>query len=199
MNPAHTPGRTRCGCGRSTIAACQQALFLLRSVSMLFQKSATFAFLPSPRLAGFVAMLVAAATLAACGGKVKDTHPDQWVSKRQVAFRHMLEAFEPLGQVSRDKLPYNAEHFLLGAKDLEQLSNAPWALFTPDSNYPPTEAKPEVWSQPAEFKAAQDHYMAAVRELVKTAEGGQVEAVKNAVNAVQKSCKACHTSFRSAR
>ena len=146
-----------------------------------------------------LAVLAATLVLGACGGKVKDTHPQQWVTQRKTAFKQMLEALEPLGQVSRDQLPYNAEHVLLGAKHLEALSSVPWALFPPDSNYPPTEAKPEVWSQATEFKAAQDHYQASVHQLVQAAEAGQVDAVKNAVNAVQKSCKACHGQFRNAR
>ena len=172
--------------------------FFLCGAPMFFQLRTPFAVLHLPRFVGLIAMLVVASTLSACG-KAKDTHPDQWVTKRRAAFKLMLESLEPLGQVSRDKLPYNAEHFLRGAKDLEELSKAPWMLFPADSNYAPTEANPEVWSQPSEFKAAQDHYTAAVRELVKAAEGGQVDAVKSAVNAVQKSCKACHTQFRSAR
>lgn len=166
---------------------------------MLFQKRSFFASLSASRVVGLGVVVALLSTLSACGGKAKDTHPEQWVTKRRAAFKLMLESLEPLGQVSRDQLPFNAEHVLLGAKDLQELSKAPWLLFPTDSNYPPTEAKPEVWSQPAEFKAAQDHYTAAVSELVKTAESGQVDAVKNAINAVQKSCKACHTQFRSAR
>ena len=41
---------------------------------------------------------------------------------------------------------------LASALALQELASQPWAYFTADGNYPPTRAKPEVWSQAGEFK-----------------------------------------------
>lgn len=142
--------------------------------------------------------LVIAATLAltACNDTVKDTHPDQLVTRRIAVFKQFTRTLEPMGLVARERQDYNRREFLVSAQALEKLSTQPWAFFTPDGNYPPTHAKAEVWQKAAEFKAAQEHYLSTVKELVKAAEGGDLAIIRPAVNEVQKSCKSCHNQFR---
>lgn len=142
--------------------------------------------------------LVIAATLAltACNDTVKDTHPDQLVTKRIAVFKQFTRTLEPMGLVARERQDYNRREFLVSALALEKLSTQPWAYFTPDGNYPPTHAKAEVWQKPAEFKTAQDQYLATMSALVKAAQGGDLALIRPAVNEVQKSCKSCHNQFR---
>jgi cytochrome c556 len=138
----------------------------------------------------------AALALTACNDTAKDTHPDQLVTKRIASFKQLTRTLEPMGLVARERQDYNRREFNLSALELEKLSAQPWAYFTPDGNYPPTHAKAEVWQKPAEFKAAQDQYLATVKELVKAAESGDLALIRPAVNEVQKSCKSCHNQFR---
>ncbi|MFZ4625258.1 MAG: c-type cytochrome [Rhodoferax sp.] len=63
-------------------------------------------------------------------------------------------------------------------------------------NYPPTRAKPAVWQDAAGFKQAQDSYQARVAQLAKVAGSADLPAIRSAVDAVEKSCKACHDQFR---
>lgn len=98
--------------------------------------------------------------------------------------------------VARDRKAYNASEFMISALELQKLSTQPWPYFTADSNYPPTHAKPEVWKQADDFKAAQDKYKTLVNQLVKDAQGGDLEIIRSTVNEVQKSCKSCHNQFR---
>ena len=140
--------------------------------------------------------LCAAATLTACSNEAKDTHPDQLVTKRRAAFKEFTRTLEPMGLMARGRKDYNPREFNVNALALQKLSTQPWAYFTADSNYPPTHAKPEVWQKAAEFKDAQDQYQATVNQLVKAAQGGDLEAIKPAVNDVEKSCKSCHKQFR---
>ena len=135
-------------------------------------------------------------SLTACNDTPKDTHPDQPVTKRNAIFKQFTRTLEPMGLVARERQAYNAREFLANALELEKISSQPWVYFTPDSNYPPTHAKAQVWSQSAEFKAAQDSYLASVGQLVKAAQGGDVTVIRPAVNDVQKSCKSCHNQFR---
>jgi cytochrome c556 len=135
-------------------------------------------------------------SLTACNDTPKDTHPDQPVTKRNAIFKQFTRTLEPMGMVARERQAYNAREFLASALELEKISSQPWVYFTPDSNYPPTHAKAQVWSQSAEFKAAQDSYLASVGQLVKAAQGGDVTVIRPAVNDVQKSCKSCHNQFR---
>jgi len=134
--------------------------------------------------------------LGACSDEAKDTHPDQPVTKRKAVFKQMLKTFEPLGMVSRDRLAYKPLEFTASATELQKLASQPWPLFTADSNYPPTKAKAAVWGKPAEFKVAQDQFQASVADLMKTSQGSDLEAIKSAVNRVEKSCKSCHDQFR---
>lgn len=140
--------------------------------------------------------VMAALLLTACGNEAKDTHPDQLVSKRRAIFKQFTRTLEPMGLVARDRKDYNPREFNINALELQKLSTQPWAHFTPDSNYPPTHAKPEVWQKAAEFKTAQDDYLALVAKLVQAAQGSDLDVIKASVNAVQKSCKTCHNQFR---
>jgi cytochrome c556 len=155
---------------------------------------------PSGALAAVAAVaLVATVGLTGCSDEPKDTHPDQLVTKRREVFKQFGKVLEPMGLVARDRQTYNAREFNVSAEELNKLASQPWAYFTPDSNYPPTRAKPEVWSQAADFKAAQVQYQSTVQQLLKAAQAGDLEAIRPAVNDVQKSCKSCHDSFRNAR
>ena len=140
--------------------------------------------------------VVASVALTACSGEAKDTHPDQPVTKRRAIFKQFTRTLEPMGMVARDRQAYNPREVNVSALELQKLSTQPWPLFTADSNYPPTRAKPAVWAQPTEFKAAQQDYQVKVGELVKASQNGDLEAVKASAKAVEKSCKTCHTQFR---
>lgn len=142
-------------------------------------------------------LLLAALALSACDDTPKDTHPDQPVTKRRAIFKQFTRTLEPMGMVARGRKDYNPREFNVSALELEKLAKQPWAYFTPDSNYPPTHAKPGVWQQPAEFRLAQDKFQTTVRLLVKAAQGSDLDNIKAAVNEVQKSCKVCHNQFRS--
>lgn len=135
-------------------------------------------------------------TLAGCSNEPQDTHPNQPVTKRKAIFKQMLRTLEPMGMVVRERGDYDRQAFLTGALELKQLATEPWVHFTPDSNYPPTRAKPEVWQKPADFTQAQQTLKEATEQLAKTAESGDMERIRPALNRVEDSCKSCHQQFR---
>jgi cytochrome c556 len=141
-------------------------------------------------------VLVVSSFLLACNDTPKDAHPLQLVSKRQAIFKQLTKTLEPMGLVVRDHKAYDPQEFKANALSLQHLSSQPWALFTSEGNYPPTRAKPEVWSKATEFKLAQDSYMAAVEALVKAAATGELPVLRTRVEELQKSCKDCHNRFR---
>ena len=146
-----------------------------------------------------ITLVAANALLGACSDRVKDTHPQQLVSKRQAIFKKFTQTLEPMGLVARDRQDYARADFVASAQALQQLASQPWAYFTADGNYPPTRAKPEVWSQAGEFKQAQDNYLKTVDQLVQVAGSADLPSIRASVEAVQKSCKSCHDQFRSDR
>lgn len=135
-------------------------------------------------------------TLSACFEPIKDTHPDQVLTKRRALFKQFTRALEPMGLVASGRNAYQPDEFLTMVQDLEKLSGKPWVYFPADGNYPPTHAKPAVWSQPEAFKRAQDAYQASVHELLLAAQAGKLEPVQRAMDGVTSSCKACHKDFR---
>jgi len=150
-----------------------------------------------PRLLSSSLIAIAAAfALTACNDTPRDDHPGQPVTKRKAAFKQIMRTLEPMGMVARNSKDYERQEFLASALELKQLSTQPWAYFTPDSNYSPTRAKAEVWQKPAEFKQAQENLQAAVDQLAKAAESGNLDVIRPAVKEVEKSCKACHEQFR---
>ena len=140
--------------------------------------------------------LAATALLAACGQQAQDTHPQQLVSQRQAVFKQFTSTLEPMGLMARERKPYEAAAFKASALELQRLSTLPWVFFTPDGNYPPTRAKPAVWSEPEAFKQAQQGFATAVGQLVQVTQAGDKSAIGAAVNEVQSACKSCHDRFR---
>lgn len=145
----------------------------------------------------FSLALAATALLTACGQGARDTHPQQLLTQRLAVFKKFTKTLEPMGLVARDRRDYVKAEFVEQAKALQALSTQPWAFFSADGNYPPTRAKPEVWSQPDDFKKAQNRFLSAVNQLVQVADSGDLPAIKTGVDEVQKSCKNCHDQFRS--
>ncbi len=143
-----------------------------------------------------LSVLMTALLLTACSNEPQDTHPNQPVTKRKAIFKQMLRTLEPMGMVARGREDYERQAFLSGAKELKQLATEPWAHFTPDSNYPPTRAKPEVWQQPSEFTQAQHKLEGSTDQLVKAAESGNMALIRPALNNVEENCKSCHQQFR---
>lgn len=68
-------------------------------------------------------------------------------------------------------------------------------LFPPGTEagkVPDSRAKPEIWSQQAEFRAAAEKLVAETERLGEIAKGGNVEAVKAQVAVVNQACGGCH-------
>lgn len=104
-----------------------------------------------------------------------------------------------MGLVARDRQDYVRADFVASAQALQALASEPWAYFTADGNYPPTRAKPEVWSQSGEFKQAQDSFITSVNKLAEVSGSADLAAIRASVEAVEKGCKSCHDQFRSDR
>lgn len=141
-------------------------------------------------------ILLACFALASCGHAEKDTHAGQPVTKRKLVFKQILRNFEPMGLMVRGRKPYEKDRFLQYAVELQTLSTQPWKYFTPDSNYSPTRAKIEVWQKPAEFKQAQQTFIAASAQLAEGAKAGNMDVIRANYGKVADSCKACHRDFR---
>ncbi|MFM2045635.1 MAG: hypothetical protein RLY86_4211 [Pseudomonadota bacterium] len=59
-----------------------------------------------------------------------------------------------------------------------------------------SEAKPEIWTNMAEFTTLQDQFKAAVPALVQAAATGEPARMVPSLQAVGASCKACHDKYK---
>ncbi len=133
-------------------------------------------------------------TLTACADP-PDTRPGKPVAHRQEAFKKIRFAFEPMGR-QLHKQEYDADQFLLLAKQLVGAKDGPWQYFGPDTNYPPSHATADVWSKPAEFESRRQTFAKAVDDLAAAAESRNDQRVRAAYEAVRDSCQKCHDVFR---
>ncbi|MDR0716557.1 MAG: cytochrome c [Azoarcus sp.] len=143
-----------------------------------------------PRFAAF--LFLAAMALSACDSRVEDDRPGQPVKHRQEAFKALLRASEPVGIMLSDE-QFSVEHLGKLGEALAKTREAPWAYFGPDTNYPPSKSRPEVWTQAEKFEAERLRFFAATDALMAA---GSHEAAQAAYDEVRASCKSCHDAFR---
>ena len=140
-------------------------------------------------------VLLTAGLLAACSGEVQDTRPGQPVKTRQTAFKEILRSFEPMGVMLREDR-YNADKFLVLAKEVISKREAPWSHFAADTNYPPTKATPAVWAQADKFEEKRQAFFKASDALLIAAESKDKKQAFTAYNGLHETCKDCHQTFK---
>ncbi len=133
--------------------------------------------------------------LAACSDVEEDTRPGQPVKTRQAAFKDLLRSFEPMGKMFRTG-PYDAARFATLATELATKRDAPWSHFGTDTNYPPTKARPEVWSQAVEFERERQAFLTATDALLTVTRQGSPAEVEKAYFRVYDRCESCHQHFK---
>mgnify|MGYP003352771480 FL=1 len=114
------------------------------------------------------------------------TKTDVLVRQRQSAMVLIGKYFGPLGLMNAGKLPYNADVVARNAVLLDALSQMPWDGFTEDTKGEKSRAQPDVYSNAAGFKTAQDGLRSAVGKLVaaKGNEAGAKAAIEAAGGSV---------------
>lgn len=142
----------------------------------------------------YLFLLLPALLLAACG-EPEDTRPGQPVKTRQIAFKEIIKAYEPMGVMLRTDR-FEADKFLRLANELNTRKDGPWAHFAADTNYPPTKATAEVWSQTADFEQERDAFLKKVEVLQKAAESKDRKQVEAPYQAVYDSCQSCHRTYK---
>ena len=122
--------------------------------------------------------------------------PDVLVKQRVAAMTLIGKYFGPLGGMAQGKVPFDANIVARNAGYLEVLTKLPWDGFDASTQNEKSAALPEVWKDPAKFKAAQDLVQKQVANVVAVAKGGNEAAIKAALGDVGKACCYCHNTFR---
>jgi cytochrome c556 len=137
------------------------------------------------------------ASLALLGG-CKGTDPNSPAGKRQAAYKQIGAANKALGKVLEAGQPNMMEAASQIATLKSNVALLP-GLFPPGSgpeSGEKTEAKAEIWTQPAQFAAELHGLTASVDALDAARATGDVTATRAAYEAVGKTCKSCHSKFK---
>ncbi len=143
-----------------------------------------------------IAAVLGTATLLASGTALAQAKPETLVKQRQAAMTLQGKYFGPMAGMAQGKVPYNADTMKRNAVLLEALSKMAWDGFTPATQGVKSRALPEIYSNAAKFKEAQDRFQADATKLVAAVNGGDEAAIKAQVGAIGKICGSCHESFR---
>lgn len=137
------------------------------------------------------ALLITIAALAASQAFAADP-----ITERQKVFKQYKDTFGQMGKIVKGETPYNKDQFARLATQMDTLAQQPWQYFPAGSDKGKTDARPEIWSKPADFKKQIDTHKAQTANLKRAAATGDLAKIKPAFGAVANTCKTCHSGFR---
>lgn len=130
-----------------------------------------------------------AANAAPAGGKGSISED------RSAAFKSFMPTFSKMRKMVTGDTAFEPEAFKAAAAQFAKEARVPFEHFQSDPNGN-GDALPNIWSKPAEFKAEQDKFFAAVDKLNAAAQTGKLDDIKVAFGEAGNSCQACHDTYR---
>jgi len=122
--------------------------------------------------------------------------PETLVDQRVAAMRLQGKYLFPLVPMAQGKVPYDAAIVARNAGYLDVLIKLAWDGFDPSTQGVKSRALPEIYTEPAKFKAAQETMFAEMTKFVATVKTGNEANTKAAIGDVVKACSSCHDTFR---
>lgn len=145
----------------------------------------------------FIGTITSIMILTSCGG----TEPSSTGRKgpiseeRSYAFKSFMPTFSSMRKMVNGDEAFEAEKFKKLATQFVEEAHIPFNYFQndPQGN---GDALPNIWSNEAEFKAEQEHFLSAVDELNQAAQTGKLDTIKPTFNKAASSCRSCHDTYR---
>lgn len=149
--------------------------------------------MPSSRRSRILASLV----LAGIAAPLLAAPADQ-VRTRVDGLRELGAAFKAVNDGLRSSTPQTML-IQISARQIRGAAQAMYGWFPAGTGPQPgikTAAKPEIWTNAAGFRRAQDDFSAQAAAFQNTANGGDVAAIRAAARNLGGACKGCHDQFR---
>lgn len=141
--------------------------------------------------------IFAAALLLSLPALADAPKPEAVITYRQSVFHMILWNFQPLGEMSRGKRPFDAAEFSKRAERLASLTPQLEEGFTPGSDKgATTDALPDIWKNRADFDQKLADLVRETAALAETARGGDEAKMKAQFPKVAGACKNCHEKYR---
>ena len=144
-----------------------------------------------------VVICIVLVAVAFGGAYAQFAKPEYAVKYRKSVMFLIAQHFGRMGAMVKEKLPYNQEVFAKNAMLVKTFSSLPWeASMVPGTDKGDTTLNSEVFMKPAKFKEVSQNFETQTTKLVSVAQSGDFTGIKAQFGEVGKSCKACHTQFR---
>jgi len=119
-------------------------------------------------------------------------------SYRQSFFALLGGTFGHMAAMAKGEIPWDSAAFQQRANNIAALVTINVTRsFPEDSDKGTTRAKPDIWSNKADFEAKFDDMVAAVGDLQRVAATGDESAMKKQLGDTGGTCKACHDEYKS--
>ena len=150
-------------------------------------------FKPAALIAGFVAVGALAGAVHA-----QEMDDGDYIRARIAHYREIATGLKAISdEMKSGKM--RPEIIKQGAKEINDHAKHQYNWYRPGSgpeSEERTDAKPEIWTKPKEFKAAQDRFLAESNAMLKVANAGDMKAVPAQFKALAATCGACHDVFK---
>jgi cytochrome c556 len=123
--------------------------------------------------------------------------PEQAIKYRQSAMTLQGAHMGRIGAMTSGRVPFDAAAVQANADLVATFSKLPFTAFGDGTDKgAPTRAKPEIWSNRADFEAKAKSYQDEAVKLQAAAKTGNQDQIKAAFGTVGDSCKACHDKYQ---
>jgi cytochrome c556 len=137
-------------------------------------------------------LLLAASTSASA-----QTKPEDVIKYRKAQYTVLLWNWMPLNAMVRGRIPFDAVEFARRAERVAAVAPQLLEGFAEGSGEgAPTDAKPEIWANFADFSAKMKDLERETAALAKVAKGGDEAAIKAQFALTGGTCKACHDEYK---
>ena len=149
------------------------------------------------KASGKMMVFVVVCALAAGAAYAKFVNPEDAIKYRKSAMFILAQHFKRMGAVVQGKMDYDKQTFAANAEVVKVLATLPWeAALESGTDKGDTTMSSAVFSKKTEFEETARTFEEATDRLATASQGADFDTIKSEFGAVAKSCKECHTAFR---
>jgi len=142
------------------------------------------------------ALLLALATTTA-QAQGQPSRGEQALKYRKAVYQAIAWNFGPLSQMAQGKIPFDAREFEVRAGRVAALAPMLSESYSADSrDVAGSKARPELWTQRADFDAKMKDFVERSAALATVARGADAAKSKQAFLDTAATCKACHDKYK---
>lgn len=135
--------------------------------------------------------------LAVSATALAQAKPEDVIKYRKAQYTVLLWNWMPLNAMVRGRIPFDAVEFARRAERVAAVAPQLLEGFAEGSGEgAPTDAKPEIWTDFADFSAKMKDLERETAALASLAKGGDEAAIKAQFAVAGGTCKACHDQYK---